>query len=56
LRTKLTTEIQNAVNNNELISGGIFCDIEKPFDCVNHNVLLAKLKCYGINGRKLLTS
>jgi len=39
------------MNNNELISGGIFCDIEKPFDCVNHNILLAKPKFYGLNGR-----
>jgi len=48
---KLTTEIQNAMNNNELMSGGIFCDTEKSFYCVNHNILLAELKFYGINGR-----
>ena len=36
--------------NNKLIVGGIFCELEKAFDCINHNVLLAKLKFYGING------
>jgi len=39
------------MNNSELISGGIFCDIKKPFDCVNYNILLATLKFYGINVR-----
>ena len=33
-----------------MLVGGIFCNSEKPFDCVKHEVLLCKLEFYGIVG------
>jgi hypothetical protein len=58
-RTKKSTEqatfallnnILTAMNDNQKV-GGIFCDIQKAFDCVNHQILLEKLEYYGIKGK-----
>jgi hypothetical protein len=39
--------------NNKLPVGGIFCDLEKEVDCVDHDILFSKLKFYRISGKDL---
>jgi hypothetical protein len=36
--------------NNKKKCGGIFFDLEKAFDCVDHNILMNKINNYGLNG------
>ena len=31
--------------------GGIFCELHKAFDCINHAVLLKEMKFYGVSGK-----
>jgi hypothetical protein len=36
--------------NQKMHVGGIFCHLVKALDCVSHEILLAKLHFYGIQG------
>jgi len=59
-KTAICTLINNVFLSFERRNfvGGIFCDLQKAFDCVNHEILLDKMKLYGISGtaNKLMES
>jgi hypothetical protein len=58
-RTRPSTEeaifslINNVLTdmNNNLQTGGIFCNLQKAFDCVDHKILMNKLEFFGIEGK-----
>ena len=47
--TDLTDKISQAIDN-KLYSAGIFIDLPKSFDTVDHLIILSKLEYYGIRG------
>ena len=46
---ELVTKILQAIDNSEHTIG-VFLDLAKAFDTVNHKILLKKLDHYGIRG------
>jgi hypothetical protein len=45
----LLNNMLSSLDNKKYV-GGLFCDLKKAFNCVNHNILLAKMEFYGISG------
>jgi hypothetical protein len=46
----LIHEILKVLNDKSIV-WTIFYGLSKALDCVNHNILLSRLKCYGITGK-----
>lgn len=49
---QFTETILKSLENNEILLG-VFLDLSKAYDCLNHDFLLIKLERYGIRGNAL---
>ena len=50
--SEITDSLKKAIDN-KLYTCGVFLDLSKAFDTVNHAILIKKLECYGIRGLPL---
>ena len=50
---RLIEEWRTCVNDNKIV-GGILMDLSKAFDCLPHDLLIAKLEAYGLGKESLL--
>jgi hypothetical protein len=48
--SNLTNEPLSQINKKSSVCG-IFCDLTKAFDTVNHDIVMIKLQCSGIVGK-----
>jgi hypothetical protein len=49
---KFVNEVVEALDGRKSVAG-VFCDLTKAFDCVNHKIMLGKLELYGVENREL---